>query len=639
MLLYGADAPLPARVPLRAGPLSLDYLAGDLRSIRLGAREIIRRIYVAVRDHNWGTVPATLSDEHVEVGEDSFTITYLAIHRRGPVHFRWDCRIAGGPDGTITFSMDGAAESVFRRNRIGICLLHPDGAAGDALRVEHVDGSSEGGVFPRTIAPHQPFLDIAALAHEAAPGCWVELRFAGDTFEMEDQRNWTDGSFKTYSTPLSLPLPVSVAPGDRVVQSVILSLRGALPSAEPAEPAAGRAVALTVEPGQGRALPAIGLGVARAGEPLTPAELGRLRALRPAHLRAELRLGDTGWPALLRRAAAEAAALAAPLELALIIGDAEGELAALAAELAALRPAVARWLVFSAGSATSDGAMVRRARAALAALTPGAAFGGGALASFVELNRGRPPAADLDVVAYAVTPQVHAFDLDSLAENLAPQLETLTSARALYPGLPIAVGPLTLRPQRNPAATGPEELPPAGELPPGVDPRQLSLFGAGWTLGSIAYLAAGGAASATFYETAGWRGVMERAEGSPLPERFPSTPGAVFPLYHVLAEVAEFAGGVALTVRSGDPLRVVALALEHGPRRRLIAANLTAEPQVARIIGFASPAWVRLLDAESAAAAGLEPERLRRPANGRRVSAEEHLALDLPPFAIAFVGW
>ena len=38
---------------------------------------------------------------------------------------------------------------------------------------------------------------------------------------------------------------------------------------------------------------------------------------------------------------------------------------------------------------------------------------------------------------------------------------------------------------------------PAGELPPQVDVRQMSLFGAGWTLGSLKYLAESGVSSAT----------------------------------------------------------------------------------------------------------------------------------------------
>lgn len=56
-LLYGSEAPLPERIPLRAGPLSLVFEAGDLRYLSLGSHEAIRRVYGAVRDRDWGTVP------------------------------------------------------------------------------------------------------------------------------------------------------------------------------------------------------------------------------------------------------------------------------------------------------------------------------------------------------------------------------------------------------------------------------------------------------------------------------------------------------------------------------------------------------------------------------------------------------
>lgn len=41
-------------------------------------------------------------------------------------------------------------------------------------------------------------------------------------FETEDQRNWTDASFKTYGTPLDRPFPVAVSPGEEVHQRVRL---------------------------------------------------------------------------------------------------------------------------------------------------------------------------------------------------------------------------------------------------------------------------------------------------------------------------------------------------------------------------------------------------------------------------------
>ena len=50
LLRYGQEAPLPRFKRLRAGPLALEYGTADLRYIRLGDREVIRRMYFAVRD-------------------------------------------------------------------------------------------------------------------------------------------------------------------------------------------------------------------------------------------------------------------------------------------------------------------------------------------------------------------------------------------------------------------------------------------------------------------------------------------------------------------------------------------------------------------------------------------------------------
>ena len=186
-------------------------------------------------------------------------------------------------------------------------------------------------------------------------------------------------------------------------------------------------------------------------------------------------------------------------------------------------------------------------------------------------------------------------------------------ARGNFGDTALAVGPVTLRPRFNPDATAPESAPAPGELPAQVDPRQMSLFGAAWTLGSIAYLARGGVESVTYYETTGWRGVMERQEGPPMPEAFPSTPGMVFPLYHVLADVGELAaGGAVLLSGSSNPLRAVGLALRRGGRLRVLLANLTVATLEARVVGLpGGTVRVRHLDEGSYAEATTHPERFR----------------------------
>src|SRR5436309_1746995 len=85
ILYYGKDEPPPEQIALRAGPLLLLYESGDLRYIRLGEREILRRVYVAVRDRNWGTILPVMSNVRIEQAEDSFQISYDIENRRGDI--------------------------------------------------------------------------------------------------------------------------------------------------------------------------------------------------------------------------------------------------------------------------------------------------------------------------------------------------------------------------------------------------------------------------------------------------------------------------------------------------------------------------------------------------------------------------
>jgi D-apionolactonase len=47
MLYYGQQSEPPERLPLRAGPLSLNFENGAIRYIRLGDREVLRNVYVS----------------------------------------------------------------------------------------------------------------------------------------------------------------------------------------------------------------------------------------------------------------------------------------------------------------------------------------------------------------------------------------------------------------------------------------------------------------------------------------------------------------------------------------------------------------------------------------------------------------
>ena len=86
--------PSPRRL-LRAGPLTLSYGDGELRYVRLGDREVVRRWHTTVRDHNWGTIPPRVLSERWDVRDDAFSVELEAENRRGAIDFRWTGVVTG----------------------------------------------------------------------------------------------------------------------------------------------------------------------------------------------------------------------------------------------------------------------------------------------------------------------------------------------------------------------------------------------------------------------------------------------------------------------------------------------------------------------------------------------------------------
>jgi hypothetical protein len=629
---------------LRAGPLTATLENGDLRYIRLGDTEIVRRLYVAIRDRNWGTIPPNYTTFRVQDHGDHFRVDLVAEHVSGDVDFAWSGTIKGSADGTIRYSLEGAPRKPFFRNRIGFCVLHPSDLAGAPARTETPNGPVEG-AFPDLISPHQPFFDMLSITHAAGEGAEAAIRFEGDLFEMEDQRNWTDASYKTYSTPLRIPYPVEVDPSTRIAQSVTIAVSGTLPETEPADQLSVQTV--TVDFSNAKPLPTIGFGAGRKGT-ITPEDMSRFRALKPAHLWVSLDLGSDAWRDRLHEATDRATALITTLDLSVVAAPGKTGWDTLVQAIQDSGSPVGRVFAFPPASEpvtfprtdlATHPETVDAARRAFQAIGSDAVIGGGARSYFTELNRAMEflPVDDLDVATYPLNPQVHASDNLSIIETLMAQGDTVRSAKQLVPGTPLVVGPVTLAPPFNPNATGPAPETPEGELPAAVDPRQLSLLGAGWTLGSIHRLADAGVDGMTFYELYGWRGLSERRQD--LSERaiFPSEPGQLFPLYHIFAAASDFAGGSVAAVTISDPLQVEALALRKDDQARILVASFADESiDISLDIPSLSDATIRYLDESTYANAMDDPDFVR---NGKDPLSMEgsKTTIHLFPFAIACI--
>ena len=640
-LLHGTDAPLAEMRALQAGPVSLLLDGVDLRYLKIGGTELVRRVYTAVRDEDWDTVPGVVSGLTLEETEGGFRLEFDVRHARREIDFSWHGTVTGEESGRVEFLFDGRAERDLSYNRIGICIHHPWRETAGAPFAARTPAGPLAGAFPDLIGP-QAIVDGAYNALFAAydrieielgGGGSLLFEFEGDLWESEDHRNWTDANFKTYSTPIALGFPLRLEAGQPLRQRLIVT-----PIDVPVTSGAGGPVRLSVGATTGTRVPVIGLGLDRDGHPPDDHEAQALADLAPAHLRVEVRLDRGDWRETLAAGQETARRIGSRLEVALMLREEHADSLGAVAEALAGGPPVDRVLVTLAGGRTATpeettpAGLVDIARAALGDTLPGTSFVGGTEIYFTELNRTRPVHATWDGLCYSLSPQIHAFTDVDVAENLDAQAETVRSARAIAQGKPVAVSPITMRRRVNFHAAGDPPPTVPGELPDSVDVRQSSLFGSAWTAGSLKYISESGASSVTYYESTGWRGVIERASGSELPEKFRSRAGEVFPLYHALADVMGWRGAEVLLCESSNVLAAIGLAVREDGVTRLLVANVTPIEQDVVISPLDGEVRLRRLDESAAAEAGANPTAFR--GNSEPAAATGGLALTLRPYEV-----
>ena len=215
----------PAPRELRAGPVRLTLADGELRYLYVGAREVIRRIYFCVRFHDkWDTAPNEITRCEVTERDGGFTVDLTARCVIGPVNYGWTARIVGAADGTISYTVRGAAlGDCTQIRRCGIqLLLGADAVIGQPLTMTRPDGTSQRAELQVRLDPEVLPMQFKALRYTTRDGAEISAEFSGTNFGYEDQRNFNDSSFKFFSAnPHPSPTP---APGAAAESSITLRL-------------------------------------------------------------------------------------------------------------------------------------------------------------------------------------------------------------------------------------------------------------------------------------------------------------------------------------------------------------------------------------------------------------------------------
>jgi D-apionolactonase len=592
--LCGTDQPDVVGRVLEAGPLSVELDNGNLRYIKVAGVEVLRALAFLVRDENWGTYVPTLSDVAVDQRSDGFSVSYHAVCRRAGQEIAYDARIDGRSDGSLEFTGVATPATDFLTARTGFVVLHPlQGVAGSPLEVEHVDGKVVKSAFPALVDPVQPFLNIRALTHEVGPGLKAVVRMEGDTFEMEDHRNWSDASFKTYVRPLALPWPYTLKAGETVRQAVRVSLVGTVPSAR--KSARGASAEVRLGAMTDRRVPAVGLGLPgeEIGASLDAISLLERVAPRLLICQFDPRAGHgkrelDGHRRLCERTKADC-------ELEVVVqslDDFAGELRATAAlvnEAALKLAAVAVCPVGDLKSVLPGGVrppappladLYRAARTAF----PGVRLGGGMFSFFTELNRKRPPAELLDFVHNSTCPIVHAADDRSVMETHEALPYQVATARSFIGTTAYRIGPTAIGCRDNPHGKTFTPNPDNVRIClVKADPRQRALFGAAWTLGYVASLAPSGLEAVSLGAPTGPLGIIHRRGDPQVPYFDALAARAVYPAYHVVAGLTRAAGAQIVACSGAEAAGVRSFAYRGQGATLVWLANMTADDQVVRV--------------------------------------------------------
>lgn len=510
------DEPFFPLRTLKAGALSAAWEAGRLRYIQWNGREAVRMIFPAMRDENWVTIPFSLSNETITENNSGFEIRAHASFSKDNIRYEADFFVKGTDAGELIYEMSGTAHTGFKSKRTGLCVHHPvPSCAGRPVDIIKPGNEIKRSFFPVLIDPERPFTDITGMQWTNKNNIHIDIRFEGDLFETEDQRNWGDDSYKTYSGPQYKTPMLHIKAGDTMLHRITVKMEN-------------REVL-----SQKNTFPETGsyfTGIT----PNNVRELWHKAGLE--HITAELKLNDPNYAQHWKNVVETARGLQTKIRAHVVFNDFSAKSVNNCVEL--ITKEVTSILVLSDRSAVADPATFSEVYTTLKKIRPDVQIGYGSNSWFANVNATLTQKITCDFIGFLLMPQVHQFDHRSILENLLSQTTILDTIRQFYTDVPVHI---YLR------------------FSKGDDPRLQSSFAAWWTLNAIANLAAAGVL--TLYDL---HEVMQSPDSS---------------LFQLLKKIHDFRPGLIgfeRTVHAENPMDTVRSSkvfLEKGAERIYFTMN------------------------------------------------------------------
>ena len=525
----------PDTTRVEHGDFTFELARAAVRNVRYKNVQIIDLLYTAIRPWDWSTLDPDQHSEDVKVTDDICVITIKDLFA-GALDARTEITISKDNKFTVAYELRGLAE--YPVNRWGICFcLNSADWMGSTVKSQGnqyqlpaaispqrvVDGVTQG-LFPASnemlfTAPDQRSIKVVS---------------TGKVLEAEDQRNWTDNTYKIYSGSLSEPRPFVTSAGSLWQQSVIFEI------GPPSKPVADGSKIIVKEIDS---LPSIGLQFNT--DSLLP-----LDALNTALFLLDIDHIRINEESLTAQKINTVSTNGLIVEAALLSSHSGDKLHHEIEHLNKQTPAGSRILIQREGREIVELGDLPKNQS-LSSFIPGTD------AYLVDLHRNRYEFGES--ISYSMVPTVHSSDIETIFKTLYTQRESIQFAQEFL-AKQVLVSPITFSTRGNPE-TGHAREQRINFANPEMALRIRTIEGAAWTLGSIFALASAGAYSGTWHELFGEFGII-----------YPDGDAIKFsPTFHVLAALGAHHAHEITIATSLDNSWV---AFENREAKKIVVASL-----------------------------------------------------------------
>ena len=525
----------PDTTRVEHGDFTFELARAAVRNVRYKNVQIIDLLYTAIRPWDWSTLDPDQHSEDVKVTDDICIITIKDLFA-GALDARTEITISKDNKFTVAYELRGLAE--YSVNRWGICFcLNSADWMGSTVK-------SKGNEYqlPATISPQRVvdgvtqglFPAANEMLFAATDQRSIKVVSTGKVLEAEDQRNWTDNTYKIYSGSLSEPRPFVTSAGSLWRQSVTFEISP--PNKQ--VPDGSKIVVNEID-----SLPSIGLQFNT--DSLLPHD-----ALNNALFLLDIDHIRINEESLTAQKINTVSTNGLIVEAALLSSHSGDKLHRDIEHLNRQIPAGSRILIQREGREIVEIGDLPKNKS-LSSFVPGTD------AYLVDLHRNKYEFGES--ISYSMVPTVHSSDIETIFKTLYTQRESIQFAQEFL-AKQVLVSPITFSTRGNPE-TGHARDQRINFANPEMALRIRTIEGAAWTLGSIFALASAGAYSGTWHELFGEFGII-----------YPDGDAIKFsPTFHALAALGAHHAHEITIATSLDNSWV---AFENREAKKIVVASL-----------------------------------------------------------------